>query len=75
MGLVTEAFSQNEVDSLKGFIGIGHVRYSTTGSSIVQNAQSILATYLAGQIALAHNGNITNANQLRENLANSGSVF
>ncbi len=75
MGLVTEAFSQNEVDSLKGSIGIGHVRYSTTGSSIVQNAQPILATYLAGQIALAHNGNITNANQLRENLANSGSVF
>ncbi len=75
MGLVTEAFSQNEIDSLKGCIGIGHVRYSTTGSSIVQNAQPILATYLAGQIALAHNGNITNANQLRENLANSGSVF
>ena len=75
MGLVTEAFSQDIIDSLKGCMGIGHVRYSTTGSSIVQNAQPILATYLAGQIALAHNGNITNANQLRENLANSGSVF
>ena len=75
MGLVTEAFPQEAIDSLKGCIGIGHVRYSTTGSSILQNAQPIVASYLAGQIALAHNGNITNAGQLRRNLANSGSVF
>ena len=75
MGLVTEAFNQDTIESLQGCMGIGHVRYSTTGSSIVQNAQPIVATYLAGQIGLAHNGNITNANQLRENLAASGSVF
>lgn len=75
MGLVTEVFSESVLERLKGSIGIGHVRYSTTGASIVENAQPILATYLAGQIALAQNGNITNANQLRENLANSGSVF
>ncbi len=75
MGLVTEVFSESVLDKLRGSIGIGHVRYSTSGANIVENAQPILATYLAGQIALAQNGNITNANQLRDNLANSGSVF
>ncbi len=75
MGLVTEAFPQEAIDGLKGCMGVGHVRYSTTGASILQNAQPIVASYLAGQIALAHNGNITNAGQIRKNLANSGSVF
>lgn len=75
MGLVTEVFTQNILDNLKGYIGIGHVRYSTSSTRVAQNSQPILATYLAGQIALAQNGNITNSNQLRDNLAHSGSVF
>jgi amidophosphoribosyltransferase len=78
MGLVTEAFSQEDINKLKGHCGIGHVRYLTEGSDSdedAQGAQPILATYLAGEIALANNGSITNSKQLRENLANSGSVF
>lgn len=77
-GLVTEAFEQADIDKLKGYCGIGHVRYlteSTEQEEDSQGAQPILASYLAGEIALANNGSITNSKQLRENLANSGSVF
>ena len=75
MGLVAEVFKEQDVHRLEGGIGIGHVRYSTTGSSHVINAQPLVCRYLQGNVALAHNGNLTNAHELRESLANSGSVF
>ncbi|NLT95638.1 MAG: amidophosphoribosyltransferase [Clostridia bacterium] len=75
MGLVTEVFHEENLDKLKGFMAIGHVRYSTTGASLALNAQPLVCRYLQGSVALAHNGNLTNANELRDKLANSGSVF
>lgn len=75
MGLVPEVFNENILDSMKGHIGIGHVRYSTTGSSLVINAQPMTFRYLKGMISLAHNGNLTNASEIRHMLGVSGSVF
>lgn len=75
MGLVSEAFSENVINSLKGHSAIGHVRYSTTGSSLMINAQPLVCHYLQGSLAVAHNGNLTNATELREKLAANGSVF
>ncbi|MBS4024447.1 MAG: amidophosphoribosyltransferase, partial [Clostridia bacterium] len=75
MGLVAEVFDDNIIDSLKGQIAIGHVRYSTTGSSLHANAQPMAFRYLQGMVSLAHNGNLTNASQLRQSLAANGSVF
>lgn len=75
MGLVNEVFHKEVIDSLKGNIGIGHVRYSTTGQSIAENAQPITLNYLKGTLALVHNGNITNAEELKDELGNDGAVF
>ena len=75
MGLVSEVFHQEKLNSLRGNIGIGHVRYSTTGESCVENAQPIFYNYFKGTIALAHNGNITNIDALRKNLQSEGAVF
>ena len=75
MGLVTEVFSKHSVTSLKGHSGIGHVRYSTTGSSDIMNAQPMTFRYIDGMMALAHNGNITNAATLRRRLGKTGAVF
>ncbi|MDK2823819.1 MAG: amidophosphoribosyltransferase [Clostridia bacterium] len=75
MGLVAEVFNEDILKKMKGYMGIGHVRYSTTGSSLALNAQPLVCRYLQGSIALAHNGNLTNANELRDKLANNGSVF
>ena len=58
MGLVSEVFSQADLDALQGNIGIGHVRYSTTGDSTLRNAQPIAMNYIKGSFALVHNGNI-----------------
>ena len=66
MGLVSEVFSQSDLNSLIGNIGVGHVRYSTTGGSIPENAQPIAMNYVKGSLALVHNGNIINAAQLKE---------
>ena len=66
MGLVSEVFTAADMDSLHGNIGIGHVRYSTSGGSIPENAQPIAMTYIKGSLALVHNGNIMNAEQLRQ---------
>src|SRR4030042_570037 len=68
MGLVAQAFDEKILSKLKGDIAIGHNRYSTTGSSRPNNAQPILVEGPAGRIALAHNGNIVNAKQLRAQL-------
>lgn len=75
MGLVPEVFDEKLLEPMKGFIAIGHVRYSTTGSSLVANAQPLNFRYLKGLISLAHNGNLTNANEIRHRLALNGSVF
>ena len=75
MGLVSEVFHQNTLESLKGNIGIGHVRYSTTGSSSTENAQPLVLNYLKGTLALAHNGNIVNAEELRRDLQQGGAIF
>ncbi len=66
MGLVSEVFSSTDLDSLTGNIGVGHVRYSTTGGSVPENAQPIAMNYVKGSLALVHNGNIINAAQLKE---------
>ncbi|MHB8157277.1 MAG: amidophosphoribosyltransferase [Desulfocucumaceae bacterium] len=75
MGLVPEVFSPESLDKLKGNIAIGHVRYSTTGSSQPINAQPLVFRYAKGTLGLAHNGNITNIWDLRSQLTSTGSVF
>lgn len=75
MGLVSEIFSEELLAKLTGNSAIGHVRYSTTGSSLFVNAQPLMCRYLQGSIAMAHNGNLTNAYELRDKLAANGSVF
>ena len=60
---------------LRGPISIGHTRYSTAGASAIENAQPILARVRRGHIALAHNGNLTNAVELRRDLENQGAIF
>ena len=66
MLLVSEVFSEDAVSKLSGNIGVGHVRYSTTGGSTVENAQPIAMNYIKGTLALVHNGNIVNAGELKE---------
>ena len=75
MGLVQEVFSSEILDRLPGDIGIGHVRYSTTGESYVANAQPLVVRYKGGSIALAHNGNLVNAGEIRNRLEDEGSIF
>lgn len=75
MGLVNEVFHQEVLENLKGNMGVGHVRYSTTGGSVLENAQPFVLNYLKGTLALVHNGNITNAAKIREDLENDGAVF
>lgn len=75
MGLVSEVFHEAELSNLKGNIGIGHVRYSTTGESCAKNAQPLVLNYLKGTLSLVHNGNITNAKPLRQCLQKEGAIF
>lgn len=75
MGLVSEVFPSEVMAKLRGNIGIGHVRYSTAGGSCLENAQPIFYNYSKGTLALAHNGNITNADRLRRELQEEGAVF
>ncbi len=75
MGLVNEVFTGEQLDALKGNIGVGHVRYSTAGGSTPENAQPLVLNYIKGTLALAHNGNLINAPQLRRELELSGSIF
>ena len=74
-GLVADVFTEQVLRSLPGHSAIGHVRYSTTGSSVKTNAQPIVATYRDGSIAVAHNGNITNSDELRKELEGRGAIF
>jgi amidophosphoribosyltransferase len=75
MGLVSQIFRGNILQELAGEIAIGHTRYSTTGSSHLRNAQPLTVDCARGQIAIAHNGNLTNAAQLRDELEARGSIF
>lgn len=75
MGLVGNVFNEESLKKLKGHIAIGHVRYSTTGSSTVKNVQPLLMNHKKGFIAVAHNGNITNSVELRDELEDSGSIL
>ena len=74
-GLVSEVFSEEALKGLPGRAAIGHTRYSTTGSSRVINAQPIMVKYAKGSIAVAHNGNLVNAYELRKELEDAGSIF
>jgi amidophosphoribosyltransferase len=75
MGLVSEIFTQDILRKLSGRSAIGHVRYSTTGSSELKNAQPFVVDYAKGDMAIAHNGNLTNAFFIRSALESSGSIF
>lgn len=76
LGLVTDIFRQESLfANLPGQGAIGHVRYSTTGSSVLANAQPILANYGPGSFAVAHNGNLTNTNRLRQAVQRHGAIF
>ena len=75
MGLVPQIFSGEVLHDLVGNCAVGHTRYSTTGSSHLRNAQPMTVDCSRGQIAIAHNGNLTNAAALREELENKGSIF
>jgi len=75
MGLVNDVFKERVLSKLKGNMAIGHVRYSTTGSSILKNAQPLLIEYAKGSICIAHNGNLVNSANLRQYLEKTGSIF
>lgn len=75
MGLVNEVFTSERLSELSGNIGIGHVRYSTTGESNVKNAQPIAINYFKGTLALVHNGNLTNIEELKGTLQENGAIF
>src|SRR5512140_3050691 len=75
MGHVADVFSETELARLPGRLAVGHVRYSTAGASKLVNAQPILIECAHGQIALCHNGNLVNADSLRDELVQQGSIF
>ncbi|MEM5948880.1 amidophosphoribosyltransferase [Spirochaetia bacterium 38H-sp] len=75
MGLVSEVFEEKHLEKMTGYAAIGHARYSTTGSSNIANAQPLLGQSIIGPIAIAHNGNLINADVLRELMEESGAVF
>ena len=75
MGLVSEVFTPEAIRNLQGNRAIGHVRYSTTGSSHIRNAQPFTVEYALGGLAIAHNGNLTDAQPIRDELVNHGAIF
>ena len=75
MGLVSQVFTKEILDNLSGNLGIGHVRYSTTGDSIKENAQPLVLNYIKGTMAVAHNGNLINTKKLKEDLQKNGAIF
>ncbi len=74
-GLLTSVFKPSDFESLEGNLGIGHVRYSTTGSGYFQNVQPIIARYWGGMMAVSHNGNIVNSKELRNSLIENGALI
>src|SRR5207237_8806174 len=75
MGLVSQVFGQEELEKLKGTRAVGHTRYSTTGTSTLKNAQPFVVDCVRGQMAIAHSGNLINADLLRDELESKGSIF
>ena len=75
MGLVHEVFTEESLEAMEGDIGVGHVRYSTAGASTRENAQPLVLNYVKGTLALAHNGNLINARELRHDLEYTGAIF
>ncbi|MGE5652786.1 MAG: amidophosphoribosyltransferase, partial [Bacillota bacterium] len=75
MGLVSDVFTTTDLEKLEGCGAIGHVRYSTTGASLLDNCQPVVVRYKGGALALAHNGNLVNAHELRVELEQDGSIF
>jgi amidophosphoribosyltransferase len=75
MGLVSDVLSSDKIKNLKGDIAIGHVRYSTAGGSVPENAQPIVTQYSKGTLSIAHNGNLTNAFELKKELEDKGAIF
>ncbi len=75
MGLVHEVLKEKNLAELKGNLGVGHVRYSTTGAAVLHNAQPLVLNYIKGTLALTHNGNLVNTEELREELARTGAIF
>ena len=75
MGLCNEVFTPEDLGSLNGDIGVGHVRYSTAGESCIENAQPLVLNYVKGTLGMAHNGNLLNAVELREELSYTGAIF
>ncbi len=75
MGLATEVFEEEDLARLQGDVALGHVRYSTMGSNVIENAQPFIAEHSSGPIAVAHNGNLVNARALRDELEQQGAQF
>ena len=75
LGLVNEVFDEEALQNLKGNLGVGHVRYSTAGGSRAENAMPLVINYVKGVLAIAHNGNLTNAIELRHELEYTGAIF
>ncbi len=75
VGLVSEVFSQERLDSMSGEMAVGHVRYSTTGQPSRENAQPLSITHVKGNLAVAHNGNLVNAMELRREIELNGGIF
>ena len=75
MGLVTEVFNNKILDSLNGQMAVSHVRYSTAGGSVLENAQPLVMRYVKGTLSIAHNGNLTNALEIRRSLEQRGAIF
>jgi amidophosphoribosyltransferase len=75
MGLVSQVFKEETLRKLVGHLAVGHTRYSTTGASVLRNAQPVYCQSLVGEIAVAHNGNVINAKELRKEMELEGEVF
>lgn len=75
LGLVSEVLRRETLEKMSGDLGIGHVRYSTTGASVAENAQPLVLSYIKGTLALAHNGNLINTKELKWELIQNGAVF
>ncbi|HEU4333653.1 MAG TPA: amidophosphoribosyltransferase [Candidatus Eisenbacteria bacterium] len=75
LGLVSDVFAGGAIDRLAGHVAIGHNRYSTTGSSLLQNAQPLVVNFREGKLAIGHNGNLVNALELRREMEEQGSIF
>jgi amidophosphoribosyltransferase len=75
LGLVGDVFNKDVISRLRGNVAVGHVRYSTTGESSRENAQPLVTRYVKGTLAIAHNGNLRNANELKKALEEEGGIF